>query len=270
MKMHHYTYRITHIVDKKHYYGTRSSKVHPKEDLGIKYFSSSTDKEFIKDQKNNPHLYKYKVVKIFDSRKEAMKLEIVLHKKFNVGINESFYNKSKQTSTGFDFNHTGLKRSKEVRDKQSNRQLGVKFTQTRRDNISKSTKKVQENGKTVAQNRAMKGSDNPMFGKKGELNPFYGKTHSDETKQLLSIKAKDRLLTEETKKKISKSCSKPKANKENYAKYNYIVTLNKKIIFKDTSSVRVDKFLKNNSYPSFYMISKYKLDGLDTFKEVKS
>lgn len=63
----HYVYRITHILEKKHYYGTHSTNHEPKLDIGIKYFSSSKDEDFIKDQKINPYYYKYKVVRVFDS-----------------------------------------------------------------------------------------------------------------------------------------------------------------------------------------------------------
>ena len=100
--MFHYTYRITNIKEKKYYYGVHSCNCLPKEDIGIKYFSSSKNKEFIKDQKENPQDYKYKIIKIFKTRREAIEHEIFLHNKFNVGINEKFYNDSKQTSTGFD------------------------------------------------------------------------------------------------------------------------------------------------------------------------
>ena len=64
----HYTYRITNILLKLHYYGVRTSKdILPKKDLGIKYFSSSTNKEFIKDQKSNPQNYKYKIIRIYST-----------------------------------------------------------------------------------------------------------------------------------------------------------------------------------------------------------
>jgi hypothetical protein len=98
----YYVYRITNINLKKHYYGKRKTSIDPKLDLGIKYFSSSRDKQFIEDQKNNPHSYKYKIIKKFVSVEEATTLEIYLHNKFNVGKNPIFYNKSKQTSTKFD------------------------------------------------------------------------------------------------------------------------------------------------------------------------
>jgi len=98
----HYTYRITNTILNKHYYGVRTSKVPPEFDLDIKYFSSSSDKEFSQDQKDNPQNYKYKVIKIFSTRKEAMLLEIKLHHKIDAGGNTSFYNRAKATSTGFD------------------------------------------------------------------------------------------------------------------------------------------------------------------------
>lgn len=103
---HHYTYRITNIKENKSYYGVRTTpknkKVIPIDDIGFIYFSSSKDKEFIQDQKDNPSNYKYKVIKIFDTRDAAMLHEAMLHKKFNVGVNKNFYNKSSQTSKGFD------------------------------------------------------------------------------------------------------------------------------------------------------------------------
>ena len=72
MSKFHYVYRITNTIENKHYYGVRTSKVEPKLDLGFKYFSSSKDKAFISDQRENKDDYKYKVIKIFSSREEAI------------------------------------------------------------------------------------------------------------------------------------------------------------------------------------------------------
>ena len=100
----HYLYRITNIVEQKYYYGIRTppKNITPQEDLGIKYFSSSKDKYFREDQKKHPQNYKYKIVAIKKTRKEIVNLEIFLHEKFNVGLNSKFYNRSKQTSNGYD------------------------------------------------------------------------------------------------------------------------------------------------------------------------
>ena len=100
--MYHYTYRITNITERMYYYGVHSCKCHPKEAIGITYFSSSKRDGFIDHQKQNPEQYKYKVIKIFKTRIEAIEHEIFLHKKFNVGVNNKFYNDSMQTSTSFD------------------------------------------------------------------------------------------------------------------------------------------------------------------------
>jgi hypothetical protein len=100
--MYHYVYRITNIIENKHYYGKRSTKIEPKKDLGAKYFSSSKDKLFISDQKENPSNYKYKVIVCTTTSKKAIELEIKLHSKFDVGVNPSFYNRAKQTSVGWD------------------------------------------------------------------------------------------------------------------------------------------------------------------------
>ena len=113
-KKYHYTYRITNIKEGMYYYGVHSCNCLPKEDIGVKYFSTSKKKEFIKDQKENPQDYKYKVLKIFSTRKEAVEHEIFLHKKFNVKLHKQFYNGSNQTSAGFDT--TGVKYSDERKE----------------------------------------------------------------------------------------------------------------------------------------------------------
>lgn len=126
--MYHYVYRITNIVDKKYYYGKRSTKYSPDKDLGIRYFSSSRDQEFQKDQRSNKGNYKYKVIKICSSVQEALELEVRLHAKFDVGNHPSFYNRCKQTSTKFDT--TGLVYTDEQREMCRIRRLGCKHSES--------------------------------------------------------------------------------------------------------------------------------------------
>ena len=99
--MYYYVYRISNIIVNKHYYGYRSSKTHPSKDLGIKYFSSSSDHSFIIDQKNNKNNYKYKIIKIFDNKFDAIRFESKLHYKFDVRHNKNFYNLSNQSNDSF-------------------------------------------------------------------------------------------------------------------------------------------------------------------------
>lgn len=56
-----------------------------------------------------------RILKTFNTRKEAVAFEVYLHEKFDVGKNPRFFNAAKQTSTGFDT--SGIKLSKEHRQK---------------------------------------------------------------------------------------------------------------------------------------------------------
>lgn len=174
----HYIYRITNTVLNKHYYGVRTAK-NPKLDIGIKYFSSSSDKEFIRDQKDNPQNYRYKIIKIFDSRSDAIELEVKLHDRFNVGKNESFYNRSKQTSSGFDTCGTTTSRK------------GKKFSEIHKKNLS-----ISHKGKSPSNETKIKLSE-----------ILSGKIRSDETKKKISEGKMGHLVSEETKKKISDTLS---------------------------------------------------------------
>ncbi len=100
--IYHYVYIITELSTGVKYIGSRSCSNHPSMDIGHSYFSSSTDKTFMKNQKENRTNYTYEILSIFKSRYEAVTEEIRLHNLHDVGINKEFYNKSKQTSTGFD------------------------------------------------------------------------------------------------------------------------------------------------------------------------
>ena len=120
----YYVYRITNIVLRKHYYGKRKTSIAPILDLGVNYFSSSHDKEFIKDQKTNPQNYRYKIIRVFNTNESALLLEIKLHKRFNVGKNKSFYNMSNQTSTRFDSCRHLKKHSSKTRKLLSEQRLG--------------------------------------------------------------------------------------------------------------------------------------------------
>lgn len=196
----YYVYRITNIKNSMHYYGYRSSTIEPIKDLGIKYFSSSKDKEFIRDQKENSHNYKYVIVREFDNREDAHSFEIFLHEKFNVSKNPKFYNRSKSTSTKFSI--TGTKLSEETKKKMSESRKGRVLTDETKLKISESHKGM------VYDNSFKERCRSNMMGNKNML----GKKHSDETKLKLSNSLKDREVwnkgltdcySEETKKKMS-------------------------------------------------------------------
>ena len=149
----HYTYRITHLITRMHYYGSRSCNCHPNEDLGIKYFSHSSVKEFISDQKLNRDNYKYKVIKIFETeRYDATQLEVKLHKKFDVKNHPSFFNKSNQKTAGFDV--TGLKLTHEQCRNRSKNLIGRECSEETRKKIGDANRgnKITEKQKIIISN----------------------------------------------------------------------------------------------------------------------
>lgn len=170
---HHYVYRITNKRLKKHYYGVRSCTCEPVDDLGRKYFSSSTNKEFIKDQKEHHEDYKYKIIKVFDNRKDAEHYEKFLHEKFNVAENDHFYNRCKSTLMGFSVE-------------------GTHWTEEHH----KKMKKVFENQKRSYEER---------FGpeKANKIKEKLRKPKTEETKRKISIALKGRKMSEEARKAIS-------------------------------------------------------------------
>jgi len=211
--MYHYTYRITNKIKNKHYYGVRSSKIKPESDLGYKYFSSSTDKEFIQDQKKNPDYYKYKVIKVYPSRKEAILLECAFHSKFDVGVNPNFYNKAKQSDRiGFDI--TGVKGlfkpSKEQLERMRIRQLGKKHSQATKDKISKGNlgktlsdetkEKIRQSA--IGRKHTQEWKDNHSKMVSGKNHPLYGKPLSNETKEKISKSSKGKTLSKEHRNKL--------------------------------------------------------------------
>lgn len=62
-----YVYRVEHIVTGKYYFGYRfKNKVAPKEDFGIKYFTSA---KYI--NKNNWHEYHVEILSVYDTEDDA-------------------------------------------------------------------------------------------------------------------------------------------------------------------------------------------------------
>lgn len=101
----------------KYYYGVRTSKddVKPKDDIGIRYFSSSRDKWFMSDQQLNPQDYKYKVIRISETRELAIQLEIDLQERFDAGVNPKFFNKIIQPAISFSYE--GMQHNQYSKDK---------------------------------------------------------------------------------------------------------------------------------------------------------
>ncbi len=168
----HYVYRITNIDKHKHYYGTRSTDISPINDIGKKYFSSSVDKDFVNEQKENPNNYKYKIIKVFDNRKNAIELEIKLHKRFDVASNTSFYNRSRQVSTGFDTTGTTYSHKESTKQKIKKSRAKQIFSDNDKLKMSLSNieyKKIHGHGKKAFVVNVFDNDDNLVFTSKGTL-----------------------------------------------------------------------------------------------------
>jgi hypothetical protein len=220
MKKYHYVYRITNTVLRKHYYGSRTSKIRPNLDLGVIYFSSSTDKNFLKDQKLNQKNYKYVIVRIFENRNDALLFEVYLHGRFNVAKNDNFYNKSQQTSSGFMYGCLGKNGEKNIRNKIIN-----------------------NNGDTLYKLSAKKGS----LTKRNTITSNGLNTHQNAAK-----KYKERLDIVRDGQNLStrEKLKKPKKDKTNYQKEAEIINIydnNNNLIYKVTINLR--KFCKINNLP---------------------
>lgn len=185
----HYVYRVTSIQENKHYYGYRSSTDSPENDLGVKYFTSSTNLKFKELFRNNPENYKLKIVSVFDTREEAMLLEIKLHNKFNVGVNSNFYNKCKATSTGFTTEGISHIHSDETKKKISKTSKGRVVSQKTKDKLSKAN-----SGKKHTQEHVAKISKANR-----------GKKYTQDHKNKLSEAKKGKTLTQEHRSNISKA-----------------------------------------------------------------
>jgi len=130
--MFHYVYRITNKKTKFYYVGSRSSKISPLGDIGTNYFSSSSNKLFIQDQKNNPKDYNYKIIyQNLNDRQYANIFEAKYHNRLNVRNNPVFLNKSNQTSKGFYYSNKGLNLSEKHKNNISLALTGKKHSEER-------------------------------------------------------------------------------------------------------------------------------------------
>jgi len=88
----YYVYKITDKKRQKYYIGARASTIKPDQDLGNVYFSSSTNKNFIAEQKKTPNQFTYEIIKIFHYMEQALEYERELIQQNNALNDENYYN----------------------------------------------------------------------------------------------------------------------------------------------------------------------------------
>lgn len=115
-------------------------------------------------------------------------------------------------------------------------------------------KRLRKNGchvRTKSEN--FSGEKNPFFGRgdllKGEKNPFFGKKHTKKTRKKISAMATGRIISQETRDKISKTNSGKRCGKENpmYGKEGYW----KDKHLSDDTKKKISKKLKGDKHPNF-------------------
>ena len=210
---HNFVYLIWNKINHKKYIGTKSSNEEPKNVIGHTYFSCSADKDFMNEQKEHPENFRYKVLKDFKTRKEALNLECELHHRYKVDTNDDFYNRAMQTSDGFDCHFKHEHWPDWVKEKISRSNKGKKMSPEAIEKLKATIKKKGLNkgeknpmyGKRHSEETLAKIRSNPNVSHKKENNPFWGKHHSEETKRKISLanKGKNR-MTKEQKEKLNK------------------------------------------------------------------
>lgn len=132
--LNHYVYLLSSRDETKYYIGVRSCKCLISEDS---YMGSS---KYVKVDNCNKI-----ILARFNSREEAVAYEIKLHKQFDVAKNPLFWNRSKQTSTGYD--RAGVPcpeyQKKIISEKLKNRI----FTDEHKQKLSKAAKRSREYSK---------------------------------------------------------------------------------------------------------------------------
>ena len=174
-----FTYIISHVTKKVHYYGVRFCRgCHPSE-LGVTYFSSSKAlKRRIK--KYGIQEFKFEVRKVFDSVEKALEWETRFLKKVNAAASINWLNM--HNGDGKFLNKGGYKLSEETKNRMRK-------------------PKSDSHKKALSNNHARLS---------GENHPRYGTTfsHTEETKEKISKARKGKNqtpLSQESRQKISES-----------------------------------------------------------------
>ncbi len=103
-----YTYRVTFIPTRKHYYGVRYANGCSPSDLFVSYFTSSNEiKQLIEN--HGVECFEYEVRKTFTNKEEAMQWETKVLRRLNVVSNVNWINKSIPGSSPYFYRTKGTK-----------------------------------------------------------------------------------------------------------------------------------------------------------------
>lgn len=189
-----YTYSIKNLDNGKFYIGSRTAKClltrKPEDDLGVKYFSSSKDKELREAIKNQR--VKYTILPEYDDTKVCWRAEQQL-----IALYWKLFGKD------MSYNYSCVNCNGEVIFNRA----GITSPMKGKHPSEESIKKMSEAKKGKSSN--MKGKHHSKESKKkmskAMLGRYVGKTLTDEQKHRISDALTGHICSEETKQKISKS-----------------------------------------------------------------
>lgn len=187
----YYSFETNKGIDGLGYIGHRQLKSAntPEEELYYGTPSSSKNKEF-KDNRSKGKI----ILGVFETREEAVAHEVYLHELWSVDINEHFANQSKQTSEKFYYSASGEDNPNYGKTGENNPNYGRKHTQESRQRMSEALKgrpllpetctKLSESHRGKVLSEEHKGNISKAMA--GDRNPFYGQTHTLESRQRMT------------------------------------------------------------------------------------
>lgn len=197
----HYLYLLLG-EDGRFYYGVRSCKCDPQEDV---YMGSYHDTTFKPKRK--------RVLSIWDSREAALAEEVRIHSLKDVAANPRYANRAKQTSVSFDTTGVTLNQEHKARIGKGSKQAW----EGRDDRREERRNFLIEWNKSEDHKDRIRGERNPMRrpdvkeklreANLGEKNPQYGKPTSKKQKEAARLAHKDRPKTESQRAKMSSSAT---------------------------------------------------------------
>lgn len=268
--MNNYIYKVTDKVTGQFYIGSQCRSLQ----IGVNYFTSSSDKIFKSKFKTNPSQFNIKIIGVFADPYSCVLQENIFIKdniKNPLCINRSYIIGNK-----IQFNKSGIPNSIEAKKRISEAHKGILFSNKHKENISKAKKGTicsEETKKKIS--KSNKGHIPYNKGKpisvdiknklseinNGKNNPFYGKTHSLETRKKISEIHKGKIPcnkgkhhSEETKKKIGEK-SKNRNNKK-------VICIETQIIYNSITEAGI----KNNINPTYIgSCANYKLKTVNGY-----
>jgi len=197
-------YKTTNIINNKYYVGVHRQNKNDLEFDGY-YGSGMLLRSAI--NKYGKENFIRETLFVFDKENDAYDKEAEI-------VNETFIQKNMVYNLCVGGGHPPTLSGSE------NYMYGKTHTEEARKKISEKRKGKSVSNETKKKiSDSMKGENHPLFGKYGKNHPNYGKRHSEETKLILREKNKGKIMSDESKAKMSMKAKERLKNKENHWNY---------------------------------------------------